>query len=85
MPPRSTGLVSELNSSNQSAPETGFAIHSLKTILSGLPSATAAAFALPGVGVASNFQRPPLMPIGWSGTWNPYSIECARKPSGSNR
>ena len=64
MPPRSTGLASGLNSSNQSEPEAGFAIHSLKTISSVLPSATAAAFALPGVGVASNFQRPPFMPIG---------------------
>jgi len=68
MPPMSTGLVSGLYSSNQSAPEVGFAIHSLNTTLSGLANATGAAFGLPGVGSLNNCHRPALMPIGWLAT-----------------
>ena len=68
MPPMSTGLVSGLNSSNQSAPVAGFAIHSLKTTLTGLANATGSVFSLPGVDSINSCQRPSLMPIDRSAT-----------------
>src|SRR5437764_14227945 len=84
-PLRLTGALSKLNSSNQSSPLRGEAIHSLMRKLAADPNAAGADFAAPGVGLQSRRQPPPYMPIGKSRTWKPNSTKSSHWPAELNK
>src|SRR6185295_1251487 len=74
-PLNETGSGFKLNTSYQSSPVNGLAIHSFKRRSVALPNTAGAALAADGVGALSNVQTPLLRPIVWFSIWNPYSTE----------
>src|SRR5436190_22901564 len=74
-PPRWTGAFPELNSSTQSGPLAGFAIHSFSRKLEIEPRASAVEFAAPGVGETASCHEPSMSAMDLSTSWNPYTTE----------
>src|ERR1035438_3449752 len=84
-PLRQTGRLSVLESSNQSPPETGSAIHSLTRRFMTLPKAAVVALGAPGVGLDNRFHDPPMRPMDKFPICAPKATESTNWPVALNR